>query len=185
MNPDLEALILPGWGDSGSEHWQSIWLRENPRFRRVVQREWTNVSLDDWLATLSKHVNACPSKIALVGHSLSSILIPHWARRNDCSKIAGALLVAPTDVERRETCPPETRGFAPIPRDRLPFPSILVAASDDPYIDVEVAEALARSWGSEFVNIGRAGHINVAAGFGPWPEGEKLLRKLCAIAARR
>ena len=151
MNPDLEVLILPGWGDSGPEHWQSIWLRENPRFKRVVQREWTNVSLDDWLATLSTYVTASATNAVLVGHSLSSILIPHWARHNDCSRIAGALLVAPTDVERRETCPPETWGFAPIPRGLLPFPSVLVVASDDPYIDVAVAEALARSWGSEFI----------------------------------
>jgi len=185
MNPDLEALILPGWGDSGPDHWQSIWLQENPRFKRVVQREWTNVNIDDWLATLSAYVKACSSQVVLVGHSMSSILIPHWARRYDCSKIAGVMLVAPTDVERRETCPPETWSFAPIPRHPLPFPSILVAAADDPYIEVGVAEALAQSWGSQFVNIGRAGHINVASGFGPWPEGEKLLRKLCAIAARR
>lgn len=185
MNCDVDVLILPGWGDSGPEHWQSIWLRQNPRFKRVVQREWIKVDLDDWLATLTKYVNACPSKIVLVGHSLSSILIPHWARRNDCSKIAGALLVAPTDVERCETCPPEIWGFAPIPRDPLPFPSILVVAADDAYIHLGVAEALARSWGSEFVDIGRAGHINAAAGFGPWPQGEKLLRKLCAAAAKR
>lgn len=185
MNPDLDVLILPGWGDSGPEHWQSIWLRRNQRFKRVVQREWINVNLDDWLATLTEYVNACTSKIVLVGHSLSSILIPHWAWRNDCSKIAGALLVAPTDVERRETCPPEIWGFAPIPRSPLPFSSTLVVAADDPYVDLTVAEGWAQSWGSEFVNIGAGGHINVAAGFGPWPEGEKLLRKLCASAALR
>lgn len=185
MNPDLDVLILPGWGDSGPEHWQSIWLRENPHFKRVVQRDWINTNLDEWVETLGTYIRACPSKAVLVGHSLSSILIPHWASRNDASRIAGALLVAPTDVERRATCPPETWGFAPIPRDPLPFPSILAVAANDPYIDVKVAEELARSWGSEFVNIGKGGHINVAAGFGPWPEGEKLFRKLCAIAAAR
>jgi|SRR5579859_772581 len=184
MNHDLDVLILPGWGDSGPEHWQTLWLKENPRFKRVVQRDWINASLDEWVATLSTYVDACSSRAVLVGHSLSSILIPHWAQRNDASKIAGALIVAPTDVERRATCPPETWGFAPIPRNLLPFTSIVVVGADDPYADFKTAENLAKSWGSELVNIGKGGHINVASGFGPWPRGKELLQKLCERAAR-
>ena len=182
MNNSPDVLILPGWGDSGPEHWQSLWLNENPHFKRVVQRDWVNTNLEEWLDTLSRYVNACSSQVILVGHSLSSILIAHWGRRNGASKVAGALIVAPTDVERRATCPPETWDFAPIPRDRLPFRSVVVAAPDDPYADFKTIEDLARSWGSEFVNIGKGGHINVASGFGPWPQGEELLKKLCGSA---
>jgi len=58
----------------------------------------------------------------------------------------------------------------------------VVAAPDDPYADFKTIEDLARSWGSEFVNIGKGGHINVASGFGPWPQGEELLKKLCGSA---
>jgi len=98
MNNSPDVLILPGWGDSGSEHWQSLWLNENPHFKRVVQRDWINSNLDEWLDTLSTYVNACSSQVILVGHSLSSILIAHWGRTNGASKVAGALIVAPTDV---------------------------------------------------------------------------------------
>ena len=183
MEHDLDVLILPGWGDSGPEHWQSLWLKENPQFKRVVQRDWTDSRLDEWIETLNTYVSACASSAVLVGHSLSSILIPHWARTNDASKVAGALIVAPTDVERRETCPPESWGFAPIPRALLPFPSIVVVGEDDPYADLKTTEELARSWGSEFINLGKVGHINVASGFGPWPQGKALLQKLCRSAS--
>lgn len=179
MNSNLDVLILPGWGDSGPEHWQTLWLNKYPHFKRVVQRDWINSDLNEWLDTLSRYVDNCSSKVILVGHSLSSILIPHWAGRNDTSRIAGALIVAPTDVERRETCPPESWGFGPIPRQRLPFPSIVVVAEGDPYADFKTVEQLAHIWGSELVNIGKGAHINVASGFGPWPLGEELLKRLC------
>ncbi|WP_333820573.1 alpha/beta hydrolase [Ohtaekwangia sp.] len=32
--------------------------------------------------------------------------------------------------------------------------------------------------GSELVSVGPAGHINVAAGFGNWPQGIELLKRL-------
>jgi uncharacterized protein len=61
--------------------------------------------------------------------------------------------------------------FAFLPRDPLPFPSLLVASSDDPYCTMEEAVDLASAWGSQLVEAGAAGHINAASGHGPWPEG--------------
>lgn len=54
---------------------------------------------------------------------------------------------------------------------------------DQPVLDEWAAvldrlEDLAANWGSELVNIGPAGHINAEAGFGPWPQGERLLARL-------
>src|SRR5581483_4031884 len=125
MNHDLDVLILPGWGDSGREHWQTLWLNENPRFKRVIQRDWVNTNLDEWIATLSTYVDACSSRAALVGHTLSSIPIPHCVQRNDACRVAGVLIVARTDVGRRAPCGPETWGFAAIAGARLPFASIV------------------------------------------------------------
>jgi predicted alpha/beta hydrolase family esterase len=69
-------------------------------------------------------------------------------------------------------------GFAPIPLLTLPFPSIVVASEDDPWVSLERAGFFAERWGSRFQNIGKAGHINLAAGFGPWPQGLELLQQL-------
>jgi predicted alpha/beta hydrolase family esterase len=52
---------------------------------------------------------------------------------------------------------------------------VVAASHNDPYVTIERAEGFARAWGSAFVNLGAQGHINVASGHGPWPEGAALL----------
>ena len=88
--------------------------------------------------------------------------------------LIGALLVAPPDTERDDV-----RGllpsWAPIPLDRLPFPSVLVASTDDPYGGFDRAQEFAAAWGSRFVDLGAAGHINAETGLGDWAEGLGLL----------
>jgi len=87
------------------------------------------------------------------------------------------LLVAPSDTEA-PSYPPGTSGFTPMSTQRLPFPSIMVASTDDPYVTPERAEIFSQAWGSELVWLENAGHINGQTGFGPWPEGLRLLSSL-------
>ncbi|HEX5871088.1 MAG TPA: alpha/beta hydrolase [Longimicrobium sp.] len=172
------VLMVPGWENSGPEHWQTLWERADPRrFRRVEQRDWDTPLLDDWIAALDDAIAAEPAPAVLVAHSLGCIAVAHWAARS-ARPVAGALLVAPADVERADT-PEPIRGFAPVPLQPLPFRGILVASSNDPYLSMDRAAYFARCWGSELVPLGAAGHINTAAGFGPWPQGERLLDALC------
>jgi hypothetical protein len=56
----------------------------------------------------------------------------------------------------------------------------VVASDDDWFMSPDDAQALAAAWGSRFVLLARGGHINTDAGFGPWPEGERLLAELTA-----
>jgi len=70
------------------------------------------------------------------------------------------------------------QSFAPMPLVRLPFPSVVVASSDDPYVTPGRAAAFARAWGSRLVTLTRAGHVNTDSGFGPWDEGRRLLEEL-------
>jgi predicted alpha/beta hydrolase family esterase len=74
--------------------------------------------------------------------------------------------------------PDEVRSFSPIPLVRFPFPSVVVASTDDPYSTTDRAGLFARAWGSRLVTLVRAGHINADAGFGEWPEGRALLTEL-------
>ena len=92
--------------------------------------------------------------------------------------VKAALLVAPSDVDAPDRTPEEVRSFAPLARERLPFPAIVVASRDDPFVAIERAAAFARDWGAEFVDAGAAGHINTASGHGPWPGGRLLLERL-------
>jgi len=171
------VLIVPGYGDSGPEHWQSLWETANPDFRRVAQRDWLYPVCSEWVDTLGAAIRGAGGPVVLVAHSLGCIAIAHCVHSR-ALPIHGALLVAPPDVERPDF-PPVLEGFAPIPRERLPFRSIVVASRNDPFSDVARAEALAAAWGSRFVDVGEQGHINADAGLGPWPIGERLLTELC------
>jgi predicted alpha/beta hydrolase family esterase len=172
------VLILPGYDDSGPQHWQSLWEKADPSFRRVQQRSWTEPVCDEWVAALDAALAACAAPPVLVAHSLGCLAVAHHAVRH-ARPVHGALLVAPPDVDD-PSFPPVIQGFRPIPRAKLPFPSIVVASSDDWYMPVDGARALAAAWGSRFVVLENAGHINADAGFGPWPEGERLLAELMA-----
>ncbi|HEX2078745.1 MAG TPA: alpha/beta hydrolase [Longimicrobium sp.] len=176
------VLVVPGWTSSGPRHWQTLWERADPgRFRRVEQRDWDNPLREEWVRTLDGAVAACAAPPLLVAHSLGCIAVAHWAAAF-ARPVAGALLVAPADVEAAHA-PEPVRDFAPIPLGALPFPSILAASSDDPWLRLDRAEHMASCWGSNFIRIEAAGHLNTDAGFGPWPQGEELLRRLCFSAA--
>ncbi len=170
------VLILPGIYNSGPQHWQSLWEAAHPEYRRVQQKDWETPLKDDWVAAVDAAIRAVNDDALLIAHSLGCITIAHWAREHN-RPIHGALLVAPPDLDARRPNP-DPWGFAPVPLVPFNFPSIVVASSDDRGATIERAEFFARSWGSRFVNIGAHGHINVDAGFGPWPEGERLLAEL-------
>jgi predicted alpha/beta hydrolase family esterase len=184
----VRVLVLPGLGGSGPEHWQTRWEACEASCARVEQREWDRPELADWLravdAALAQGGDG-EAPVVLVAHSLACALVAHGARRAAWSRVVAALLVAPADVESEAHTPPETRGFAPLPTDPLPFAATVVASQDDPFVALERARELARRWGAEFVDAGAIGHINATSGLGDWAEGRRILRALVARAARR
>ncbi|HVU02179.1 MAG TPA: alpha/beta fold hydrolase [Polyangiaceae bacterium] len=171
------VLIVPGWGGSGEEHWQTLWQLEHG-YRRVEQVDWERPDLETWLAPLEAEVNRAPSSVVLVAHSLGCALVAHYARRNPASLVAAALLVAPADVDSEMHTPDDVRCFSPLPMDRLPFPSVVVASRTDPYVRFARATEMANAWGARLVDVGRQGHINVDAGVGRWDAGFLLLEEL-------
>lgn len=169
-------LIVPGLGDSTAGHWQDNWLHHFPNAKKVVQNNWNQPQLQDWLSNLDATIKSIETPIIIVAHSLAVSLVAHWSQQNDSSKIAGALLVAPADVESAVHTPEETWNFAPIPLDKLKYPSIVITSSNDPYISAERAEFLAQKWGSLFYNVGPKGHLNLASQLGLWEEGQEILQ---------
>ncbi|MEH6436930.1 RBBP9/YdeN family alpha/beta hydrolase [Massilia sp. DD77] len=173
-----DVLIVAGLWNSGPRHWQSLWQERYPQWLRAPHRDWTSPERDEWVAELDAAIAACKGAPILVAHSLGCILVAHWARCGSPLKVAGAFLVAPSDVEA-PSYPAPLNGFAPVPTEPLPFPSIVVASSDDPYVTPDRVQGFAASWGSRFVDIGKAGHVNADSGHGDWPEGERLLAGFC------
>lgn len=169
-------LILPGYGDSGPTHWQSLWEAEGSAFQRVVQESWERPDVTRWVETLDRAVADAGPRVVLVAHSLGCLLVAHWAA-STVHRVRAALLVAPPDPTR-PAFPPEASSFSELPRARLPFPSVLVASSDDPYSSPGFARELASTWQSRLVMLDGAGHVNSESGLGAWPEGKELLRGL-------
>jgi uncharacterized protein len=178
-------LIVPGWNGSGPGHWQTIWERRYDNFRRVEQDNWNRPSRKQWVKAIETAVQEVRAPVFLVAHSLGCLAVAQWAENGDFSGVGAALLVAPPWLTASDSCPSELAEFLPMPTKRLPLPSILAASEDDPYLPIEVASRLARAWGSEFVALGRQGHINIASGHGDWPEGERLLVRLIQQARAR
>jgi predicted alpha/beta hydrolase family esterase len=172
-----QYFIIPGLGNSGEGHWQT-WLEQSGvHFSRIWQNEWDAPDCQDWIHTIDQELAGMDlNTVVLIGHSLGCTAIVQWALQYG-KKIKGALLVAPSDLEAPVYTFPAT-GFTPIPLHQLPFKSIVVASTNDPWVSIKRAEQFATAWGSTCINIGDAGHINVSAGYGPWPQALELLKML-------
>ena len=171
------VLILPGWQGSGPEHWQMHWVRQHG-YTVVEQDDWMRPRRGDWLARLDEVVIDTPGRLVLAAHSLGCIQVAAWAAvSRHTTRVAGALLVAPGDVERPELHE-QLPGWSPIVRQKLPFASILVGSQNDPYCSAKRAQGLARDWDAEWVDLGEAGHINADTRLGDWPVGQALLNRL-------
>jgi predicted alpha/beta hydrolase family esterase len=156
----------------------------DPAFRRVEQRDWGYPDRADWTGVLSRTIAEYPGDIVLVAHSLACLLVSHWCQvslARSQGRVRAALLVAPVDPAG-PAFPQTATGFAPVPMTPLPFPSLVVASTNDPYGSVAWSMAAAQAWGSRCEIIGAKGHINAESELGDWPEGMGLLYGLVRSA---
>ncbi|WP_336958380.1 alpha/beta hydrolase [Sphingobium aquiterrae] len=178
------VLTIPGLNNSGPGHWQTIWEQTRGDCQRVDLGSWASPNRNSWVSRLDAAIREAEGPIVLAAHSLGCMAVAWWGALQSQPygwPVAGALLVAPPDCERMET--PETiGGFAPVPRAPLPFPSILVASRNDPYIFYERAHSIGKYWGSQVVDAGHSGHVNAQSGLGEWRFGQGLLDRLIALA---
>lgn len=168
-----KTLILPGLDGSPVPHWQHWWAAIDPTALTVEQHDWAKPTHEAWEAELAGAILQHPNCI-LVGHSLGAILAARILRRWPQLKVSAALLVAPANPDRSH----RLTSFAGIPDGPLGVPAMLVASRNDPWMSFAQSSALARTWEAELVDLGFAGHVNVASGFGPWPAGLALRDRL-------
>ncbi|WP_404709917.1 RBBP9/YdeN family alpha/beta hydrolase [Sphingomonas sp. MMS24-J13] len=174
------CLIVPGLGNSGSGHWQTIWEQQRHDCLRVQLGMWDDPVRNVWISRIDQAVRAAQGPVVVVAHSLGCHAVLWWTRLLGDSvpgNVVGAMLVAPPDVDRDDALP-VIRRFAPAPQAILPFPAIVVASTDDPYCEADRTEELAARWGAEFVLLEGEGHINAASGLADWRDGQDLLEGL-------
>lgn len=183
-------LIVPGLRDHAAQHWQT-WLAERlPHACSLTPMGRNNLSLGARIAELDVTIARQNAPVLLVAHSGGCVLVAHWARQTALAHhVCGALLATPPTFDR--PLPPaypqldalDAAGWLPVPRDRLPFPSLVAASHNDVLGEFDAVCGLARDWGSEIENLGEVGHLNPAAGYGPWPLAETLMQRVTKRAA--
>ncbi len=177
----VDILIVPGWTRNSDDHWQSRWQRSMKTARTVTQDDWDRPDRDAWVDRIIEVVRAGTRPAVLVAHSCGVAAVVHAAAEIAHSRVVGAFLVAPPDLEARGPIEGFMRdagpglafpeSFLPLPMAPLPFPAKLIGSSTDPFCSVERAQEMGRAWGADTSIIAGAGHINTESGHGPWPEG--------------
>jgi predicted alpha/beta hydrolase family esterase len=177
------VVIVPGLRDHVADHWQTLLAERLDTVRTVPPLERDKFSLAARIAALDDVLTDIDGPVVLVAHSAGVAITVHWAQRST-RPVQGALLATPPDLE--EPLPAgyptledlEQGGWEPVPRRRLPFPSVVAASTNDPMARFRRVAGMAESWGSRLVDLGAVGHLNPAAGYGYWPYAEELLREL-------
>lgn len=179
------VLIVPGLRDHVPDHWQTHLAAQLPRSITVPPLEHDKLSCAARVDALDRALAAIGGPVVVVAHSAGVMMFAHWAKTTRRDRyVVGALLATPADVESPfpagypTTDTLREHGWLPIPRMPLPFPTLLAASRNDPLCAYERAEQLAADWCSGLVDLGEVGHLNPAAGYGPWPEVHTYLRLL-------
>jgi len=189
---DVVLITVPGWGNSGDRHWQTLWELTYPLARRVQQQDWLYPERAAWVAALDALVRDSSGRVVLAAHSLGCHTAVAWLRTVDLAtqrRIKGILLVAPPALPISEArarasgeLPPDAAmpafaGFEQPDCGTLPVPAVMVASRDDLFCDFAEAEALAAAWGVQLLDAGKAGHMGSHAGLGSWAAGQQLLQR--------
>ena len=172
-------LIVPGLHNSGPTHWRS-WLQLlHPSAVRVEQRDWTQPQLDRWAgritSTLERQV---PRPVAGGGAQL-------WLPRAGAAPAAATRFAGgghPAGARRPIRTSSVSAGL--LPQGALTVPSTMVVSNTDPWMRAVAARGWAQRWGSHTVNLGDAGHINSAAGFGPLPLAQRWVLSMQQVLSR-
>jgi predicted alpha/beta hydrolase family esterase len=163
------VLLVPGIGNSGPDHWQSLWQVKHRDVGRVIQRDWDHPVRDVWVEALDKAVGQTAAPPILVAHSLGCLTVAHWAARSDRPFYA-ALLVAVPDPGG-SAFPKAASGFATVPPALREYRVTVVSSDDDPYATTTYTEEQVAAWGAKHVRLSQRGHINAASGLGDWADG--------------
>lgn len=173
----VPTVLLHGWQGNEPEHWQN-WLAAELRsagreVRAPVLPDAHAPQLEPWLTALRTTLADLPADgYDVLAHSLGAVLwLHHTVDTADSPRPARVALISPpsplTEI-------PEIDAFLPPPLSvdavrAAADGTVLVGGSDDPHCPEGFAEAYGRPLKMATTIVPGGGHLNVAAGFGPWP----------------
>lgn len=152
------------------------WAADHPEYRWAPEPPGPPLVFRERVAALQDTIADSDEPAVLVAHSAGCVTTLLWASLHS-GPVEAALLVTPPDFDGPE--PTDSTDISwRVPEIRLPFRAIVVASRTDPYCTFARSERYAQTWGAELVDAGDVGHLDTATGFGPWPDGERLLARL-------
>jgi predicted alpha/beta hydrolase family esterase len=181
---DATVVLVPGLRGHVEDHWQTRLAASLPGARMVTPLGRTYPGLLSRVTLLDQAVRNARGPVILVAHSAGVLVTAHWAAQFSPTRVVGALLATPpalaTELPDEYPSIAELRahGWLPIPREPLPFPSIVATSDDDPLSNPVRVRALAKAWGSRLHSLGAVGHLNPASGYGDWPGAVALIDTL-------
>ncbi|MCP4322522.1 MAG: alpha/beta hydrolase [Psychromonas sp.] len=177
----ITIVNVPGYTNAGPAHWQTLLENRFVNFKRVKQRDWLSPVREEWIQGIENSVSQIDGDIILVGHSCGAVAIAQWALACDTSKVRGALLVSPADIDRESAIMP-IQVQRPLPSDTLPFATKLIYSDNDEHSSAPRSEQMGKEWGSELILVKGASHFHTEAGFGKWPEAEQWIEQLAGTS---
>ena len=186
MTPTV--LLVPGLRDHVAGHWQTLLQAADPRIQSVPPMGREDLDCARRMAAIELAAQSITGPLVLVAHSGGCIMLAHWARQTSRA-VHGALLATPPDFELPLPVGYPTLdqlqagGWLPVPRQPLPFRSIVALSRNDPLGQADRVAQLAADWGSALVDLGDVGHLNPASGFGPWPQALDFIARLSNTSA--
>lgn len=172
----VHTLIVPGVGGSEAQHWQS-WLQQQlVSSSRVQQKYWDRPVLSEWVIEFLSALEAINSPVQVVAHSFGCLTsVAALAEHPELkAKVKNLVLVAPANPARfgesgfaRHSLTDYKQYFHQL---QIDLPTTLLISENDPWLGYVDALQLAQAWKLSPINLGAVGHVNVASGFGPFPE---------------
>jgi predicted alpha/beta hydrolase family esterase len=185
-SPDPVIITVPGLRGRVHDHWQTWLAARRPEVIPLPPLGRDNPSLAIRVAGLQETVQSTGRPVIIVAHSAGVLTAVHWAARHRGStgSVLGAVLATPPDLasplpaEYPSLATLAEHGWLPIPREQLPFASIVAASANDALGDPQRVRALADAWGSRWLDLGAVGHLNPASGYGDWPQADLLIEEI-------
>lgn len=172
----MHTIIVPGVGGSDYDHWQSWLQRQLMSCFRVQQQDWNAPLLSSWVKNFVDTVAKVNEPIQVIAHSFGCLTAVSALNEYPelTQKIKKMVLVAPANPARfgeqgfaRDSSNDYSAYFHQL---KLKVPCEMIISENDPWLNFEDAKQLAKAWNLRPHNLGQVGHINVASGFGPFPE---------------
>lgn len=172
-------VIVPDIGGTDRRHWLTHWKSNYPELMRFAEYDAADATCRKWVRGIEDAVASAGPQTTLVAHGLGCLAVVHWAALT-FRPVEAAMLVSVPNIVSNARHPRQLSGFTPVPRNVLPFRTLIVTSEEEG--DYEHALAYAEDWDATMVVVGSISHRTTPKCRQTWDEGLNLLWNLASPA---